>query len=132
MKTLTTNSIIIIGMIMMTSNCEEKHIVPLCIKGIPVERVGNCYLVIQVLNAPIGRSYEHQLPYSSSGQTDQTYSNAISTSLTLNVNRGDTIYFKYKLVPYGTPSNCGVQNALFGPPDIPRVEILSYSKTKCQ
>ncbi len=125
MKTMSIPALVFF---LMLNGCGKTEVSP-CVKGVTVASVGNCYLIIQVLNAPIGKKYTYIPPNGSSGQ-QQTFSNAVSTSLTINGNLLDTIYFRYKLVPYGTPSNCQASPGII-PPSIPRIDVLFYSKLNC-
>ncbi len=130
MKVLTLNSIIFIGMTMVTAGCDKNSITP-CFKGVPVQTHGNCYLIIQVLNAPIGKNYSYKPPGGPApdGFPIINYSNAVNSSLTLNVNYGDTIYFRYKIRE--TSINCPLTPGMPAPPDLPSVEVLSYSTKNC-
>jgi hypothetical protein len=128
MKALTLNSIIIIGMIMVTGSCEKNTVTP-CVKGVSVQTHANCYLIVQILNAPIGKSYT----YSGYGGQKTTYDNAIQTNLGLKGNYGDTIFFRYKNQDVNSiTSRCNAfGNTLYAPPTIPSIEILSYSLKSC-
>jgi hypothetical protein len=130
MKALILNSIIVIGMTMVTEGCEENKVNP-CVKGIPVLTHGNCYLIIQVLNAQIGKNYSYKPPGGPApdGFPIINYANAVSTSPTLKVNYGDTIYFRYKTRE--TNMNCPLTPGMPIPPDVPNIEVISYSQKNC-
>lgn len=131
MKALILNSIMVIGMIMMTGSCEKSQVTP-CAKGVLVETVGNCYLIIQVLNVPIGKSFTYKRPSAPSTDPSTTYTNAIKTTLTINANYLDTIYFKYDMqVKFDCTLGNGLAIPNSGPPDVPSIRVLTYSTTKC-
>ncbi|MCX8490939.1 MAG: hypothetical protein ORN54_07720 [Cyclobacteriaceae bacterium] len=128
MKALILNSIIFFGMIMLIESCEKEDMTP-CAKGVLVETVGNCYLIIEVLNAPIGKSFTYKRPYPSN-DPETTYTNAIKTTLTINANYLDTIYFKYdKNIQFNCPFGPGA--GLVDVPNVPAIKILNYSLKSC-
>lgn len=128
MKALMLNLIILIGMTMVTGSCEKSSVTP-CVKGVPVETVGNCYLIIRVLNAPIGKTFT----YTDSNKQPVTYENVVQTSLTLkNLNRGDTVYFIYESQNYGAitcPFGPGTGSSITS--TIPTIKVLSFSAKNC-
>ena len=128
MKALVLNFIVFIGILIINGGCEKNTVTP-CAKGISVQTHANCYLIIQVLNAPIGKSYT----YSGYGGKTITYDNAIQTNLGLKGNYGDTIYFRYRYQDVNSiTAKCNTfGNALYAPPTIPAIEILSYSEKSC-
>jgi len=120
---------ILIYLSLATGGCKEDDL-PTCVGGVLTDRIENCFLILSVLNSPIGEKFS----YRTWDGIDTTYYNIVQTSLDINANLGDTIYFEYELVEYGSIA----QECPFGPglgpfitSELTTVDVISYSKEPC-
>jgi hypothetical protein len=130
MKAFAKSIIIMAVAVFFGGNCDTNAVTP-CTIGIPILTHGGCHLIIQVLNNQIGRTYSYRPPGGPvpDGFPIIEYENTVTTPTQLNINFGDTIYFHYKMSNYF--KDCGLIPGMLRPPEVPNIEILSYSKTTC-